>query len=72
MSDDKKSEVVTVRLSDSVRRFVEVRCKQESMESPGEYIRALIDADRQRASVNFNLLAEALGVQVNKDYISNQ
>jgi hypothetical protein len=65
--DEKKTEAITVKLSDSAKRFVEARYRQEGMESPGEYVRSLIEADRQRASDSFNLLAEALGVQVNNE-----
>ena len=64
---EKKSEAVTVKLSETDRKFVDARAKQEGMESPGEYIRSLIEADRQMAADNLNLLAEALGVQVNNE-----
>ena len=69
--DGKKTEAVTVKLSEPVKRFVDVRCKQEGMESPGEYIRSLIEADRQNAADNLTLLADALGVQINKENYGN-
>lgn len=65
MADEKKTEAITVKLSETDKRFVEARHRQEGMESSGEYIRSLIEADRQRAADNFTLLAEALGVQIN-------
>lgn len=63
--DDKKNKLYSVRVSDPASVFVEARYKQEGMESPSEYIRALIEADRQKTADAFNLMAEALGVQVN-------
>ena len=69
---EKKTEAITVKLCDTAKRFVDARYKQEGMESPGEYIRSLIEADRQRASDSFTLLAEALGVQINRENVSNE
>ena len=71
MAEEKKTEAVTVKLSDTVKRFVDARYKQEGMESPGEYIRSLIEADRKSAADNFSLLAEALGIKVITDNHGN-
>ena len=70
--DEKKTEAVTVKLSETAKRFVDSRCNQEGMESSGEYIRSLIEADRKKASDNLNLLAEALGVQINNVSLGNK
>ena len=67
MTDEKKTEAITIKLSETAKRFVDSRCRQEGMESSGEYIRSLIEADRQKAADNLNLLAEALGVQINHE-----
>jgi len=64
--DGKKNTLYSVRVSDPAAVFVEARYRQEGMESPSEYIRSLIDADRQKTADAFNLMAAALGVQVNK------
>lgn len=71
MAEEKKTEAVTVKLSDTTKRFVDARFRQEGMESPGEYIRHLIEQDRQQAADNFNLLAEALGVHINRENHGN-
>lgn len=63
--DGKKTKAYAVRVSDASETFVEARYKQEGMESPSEYIRSLIDADRKKTADSFTLMAEALGVQVN-------
>jgi hypothetical protein len=36
--DGKKTEAVTVKLSEEMHRFVEIRSQQKHFESPGEYI----------------------------------
>ena len=69
--DGKKTEAVTVKLSADMHRFVEIRSRQKHFESPGEYIRALIESDHKQALADFNLLSLALGVQENSENEGN-
>jgi len=62
-ADAKKTEAVTIKLTDTSLLFVKTRSEQMGMESPPEYIRYLIDEDQKKASAEFNLLAKALGVK---------
>lgn len=68
--EEKKTETYTTRIPCSMGRFIEVRYKQKNMESVGEYIRSLIEKDIREASSDFNLLADALGAQVNIENIA--
>ena len=47
-----------------MKTFAKVRAEQLGMESSGEYIRHLLELDRQRAVTDLNLLAESLGLKV--------
>lgn len=62
---EKKSQSVTVKLTDSQAHFSAARAKQLGMESDSEYLRSLVEADRIRALNDFNLLGDALGIKVN-------
>lgn len=64
---EKLTDELTVKLSPTGKRFVSTRAKQLGMESSGEYIRHLISVDQERAISDFNLLAEALGCQINQE-----
>lgn len=61
---EKLTEELTVKLSATGKRFISTRARQMGMESSGEYIRHLVEADAIQASRDFNLLAEALGAKV--------
>lgn len=58
---EKLTEEQTVKLTSSMKRFCQVRAKQQGLESSAEYIRHLISVDQAKAASDFNLLAEALG-----------
>ena len=64
--DGKKTEALTVKVSDDMRRFAEVRAAQRGFEAVGEYIRHLLEADHAKALADFKLLSLALGVQENE------
>lgn len=64
--DGKKTEALTVKVSDDMRRFAEARAAQRGYESVGEYIRSLLEQDHKQALADFKLLSLALGVQENE------
>lgn len=68
---DKHTEIISVRLSREKRHFLSRRAEQLGMESPSEVIRALVDAEMQRAVHEHSLLADALGISVNKENFVN-
>jgi len=63
-SREKLTAEITVRVEDGMKTFAKVRAEQLGMESSGEYIRHLLELDRQRAVTDLNLLAESLGLKV--------
>jgi hypothetical protein len=69
--DGKKTEAITVKVSDDMHRFVEIRSRQRGFESAGEYIRSLLEADHRQALSDFNLLSMALGVDGNSGNAGN-
>jgi hypothetical protein len=67
---EKLTEVVPVRMEDTMKRFATRRADHLNLDSPAAYVRHLIASDMRSAEHEFNVLAEALGVQVsieNKD-----
>lgn len=70
--DGKKTEAFTVKVSDDMHRFVEVRSRQRGFESAGEYIRSLLEADHKQALSDFRLLGLALGVEGNSGNEGNR
>ena len=69
---EKLTEEMTVKLSPTGKRFVAVRAKQMGFESGAEYMRHLLSIDEARAAHDFNLLADALGINVTKENLGNQ
>lgn len=69
---EKLTEEKTVKLTADMKRFCEVRARQQGMESSAECIRHLISVDQAKAASDFNLLAEALGQQANLETLGNQ
>ena len=69
---EKLTEEKTVKLTADMKRFCEVRARQQGMESSAEYIRHLISVDQAKAASDFNLLAEALGQRANLETLGNQ
>ena len=63
MEGAKKTASVTVKMESALHDFAVVRAKQCGCESPSEYIRDLLEADREKARVDLNLLAESLGIK---------
>lgn len=63
---EKLLEAITVKLCEEKKRFVESRAEQLGMNA-GSYLRSLIDYDQQKARLDFNLLADALGIQINRE-----
>ena len=69
---EKLTEEKTVKLTADMKRFCEVRARQQGLESSAEYIRHLISVDQAKAASDFNLLAEALGQKTNAGNLENQ
>lgn len=68
---EKLTKETTVKMTDDMKRFCEVRAKQQGMESSAEYIRHLITVDQANAAHEFNLLAKALGHETNLENPEN-
>lgn len=64
---EKLTEEKTVKLTADMKRFCEVRARQQGMESSAEYIRHLIAVDQAKAASDFKLLADALGCDENNE-----
>ena len=65
MHHGKLTEAVTVKLSETDKRFAFSRAQQKGMESASEYLRWLLSLDREHARLEYTLLGLALGVNGN-------
>jgi len=61
--DDKKTEAVSVKLPDSLKRYCDGMATLKGV-TPSGFIRGLISEDMARTAHDLNLRAEALGAKV--------